>query len=256
MIYYIPKEKQSCCFSQYLLRQYWIFKMATIYKPISINISASRWHTIEILVSCYMFSGSRNTTVSFRKAADSRPIGFSRWLLYKNISINISAFRWHTIKPLVSKHMFLESENTTVSFTKVTDGGYVGFSRWSLYKNLFLLIYQLLGDIRSKFWFIRMFSGSRNAIVWLRKAADGDHVGFSRWLPYKNIFLSISWHVDDIRSKFGCQIMFSRTMNISEPFRKVADDSHHEFIFEIAMISKNPLWYLRFYATIYSFPNI
>ena len=54
------------------------FKMAAIYKPIYINISDSRWHAVELLVSRYMFSESRNTTVPFRKAKDDVRIGFTR----------------------------------------------------------------------------------------------------------------------------------------------------------------------------------
>ena len=47
-------------------------------KHISVNISASRSHTIEILVSKHMFARSKNTTVRLRKAADGGYIGFSR----------------------------------------------------------------------------------------------------------------------------------------------------------------------------------
>ena len=77
----------------------------------TINISASGWHTIEILVS------------------------------------------WHTIEIIVFSYMFLRSRNTTVSFRKAKchlDGGNIGFLIWLPYKNIFLSISQLLGDTRSK----------------------------------------------------------------------------------------------------------
>ena len=59
-------------------------------KHISINILASRWHTIGILVSNYMFSGSSNKTVPFSKAADGSHIWFSTWLSNVIIFLSVS----------------------------------------------------------------------------------------------------------------------------------------------------------------------
>ena len=99
------------------------FSRLPAYSLISMNISTSRWHMIEIIVSKYVIRFeeynwtiqkssrcahsqwiSMNTTVTFRKAADGGDIGFSRLLPYeKPIAINISASRWLMIEILVSK---------------------------------------------------------------------------------------------------------------------------------------------------------
>ena len=109
-------------FSQYLWRQYWTYKMTAVYLNISINISASRWNTIEMLVINHMFSGSRNKTVLFRKVVNSSHIGFSRWPPYKKCFINILASKWYTIellKKLLKNHVFRVKEyNCTVRLEK------------------------------------------------------------------------------------------------------------------------------------------
>ena len=70
---------------------------------------------------------------------------------------------------------------------------------------LFQSISQLLCGV-----YLSMLSGSRNSNVPFSKAADGRDIGFSRWLPYKNRFLSISQLVADICSKSCSKVIVKK----------------------------------------------
>ena len=103
-------------------------------RHIKTYIATSRWHSIKILVSigiCFqgqgiqlchlekqMFSGSMNTTVSFKKQQMVAILDFQDSHHIKNISIHILASMWHTIKILVSMHIFSRLRSTTIPFKK------------------------------------------------------------------------------------------------------------------------------------------